>query len=57
MIGGKYNLYFPLFFLFYNSVTKGIVMTNQQDPKMRFNLLLQHLDLTDDVHMPFFRRS
>lgn len=32
-------------------------MTNQQDPKMRFNLLLQHLDLTDDVHMPFFEEA
>ncbi|MDN3449326.1 PolC-type DNA polymerase III [Planococcus sp. APC 3906] len=32
-------------------------MTNQQDPKMRFNLLLQHLDLTDDVHMPYFEAA
>ncbi|MDQ0427769.1 DNA polymerase-3 subunit alpha (Gram-positive type) [Planomicrobium stackebrandtii] len=32
-------------------------MTNQQDPKMRFKLLLQHLDLTDDVHMPFFEEA
>lgn len=29
-------------------------MTNQQDSKMRFKLLLQHLDLIDDVHMPYF---
>ncbi|TWT04568.1 PolC-type DNA polymerase III [Planomicrobium sp. CPCC 101079] len=32
-------------------------MTNQQDSKMRFKLLLQHLDLTDDVHMPFFEEA
>ncbi|WP_281862824.1 PolC-type DNA polymerase III [Planomicrobium okeanokoites] len=32
-------------------------MTNQQDPKMRLKLLLQHLDLTDDVHMPFFEEA
>ncbi|MDN3437756.1 PolC-type DNA polymerase III [Planococcus sp. APC 3900] len=32
-------------------------MTNQQDPKMRFKMLLQHLDLTDDVHMPFFEEA
>lgn len=29
-------------------------MTNQQDSKMRFKLLLQHLDLIEDVHMPYF---
>ncbi|PSL42097.1 DNA polymerase-3 subunit alpha (Gram-positive type) [Planomicrobium soli] len=32
-------------------------MTNQQDSKMRFKLLLQHLELTDDVHMPFFEEA
>ncbi|MFD1030972.1 PolC-type DNA polymerase III [Metaplanococcus flavidus] len=32
-------------------------MTNQQDPKMRLKLLLQHLDLTDDVHMPYFEEA
>lgn len=29
-------------------------MINEQDAKMRFKLLLQHLELTDDVHMPYF---
>ncbi|MDN7241246.1 PolC-type DNA polymerase III [Planococcus sp. N028] len=32
-------------------------MTNQQDSKMRFKLLLQHLDLTEDVNMPFFEEA
>ncbi|TAA67492.1 PolC-type DNA polymerase III [Planococcus salinarum] len=32
-------------------------MTNQQDPKMRLKLLLQHLELTDDVHMPYFEEA
>src|SRR5690606_31780775 len=31
--------------------------TIQQDPKTRLKLLLQHLDLTDDVHMPFFEEA
>src|SRR5690606_17712161 len=38
-------------------LTKGIVMTNQQDSKMRFKLLLQHLDLIEDVHMPYFEEA
>ncbi len=29
-------------------------MINEQDAKMRFKLLLQQLELTDDVHMPYF---
>ncbi|HSI68575.1 MAG TPA: exonuclease domain-containing protein, partial [Planococcus sp. (in: firmicutes)] len=32
-------------------------MTNQQDSKMRFQLLLQHLELTEDVHMSFFEEA
>jgi len=32
-------------------------MTNQQDSKMRFKLLLQHLDLIEDVHMPYFEEA
>lgn len=30
-------------------------MINQQDPKMRFKLLLQHLDLTDDAEVAYFQ--
>ncbi|MFC4712446.1 PolC-type DNA polymerase III [Planococcus dechangensis] len=29
-------------------------MINEQDAKMRFKLLLQHLELTEDVNMPYF---
>ncbi|AQQ53722.1 PolC-type DNA polymerase III [Planococcus lenghuensis] len=32
-------------------------MTTQEDTTGRFRLLLQHLDLTDDTHMPFFEKA
>ncbi|MBT2581942.1 PolC-type DNA polymerase III [Planococcus sp. ISL-109] len=32
-------------------------MINEQDAKMRFKLLLQHLELTEDVNMPFFEEA
>lgn len=32
-------------------------MINEQDAKMRFKLLLQQLELTDDVHMPYFEEA